>query len=189
MAKRFTSTEIWEEDWFLEMPSEYKLFWYYMLSHCDHAGLYKVNLGSFNRLNGVSVTSDRVLELFNVEKQRITKIAEKLWYIEDFFVFQYGKKLNVDNQVHKSIYALYKNHGIIEKGIRGLVDLNPTPKDKDKDKDIKKGGTGENIRAIEITDNKAIFPDGSTQKLGKSQLYRMTVDDIKPHQILKGMIS
>ena len=43
MAKRFTSTEIWNEDWFLDMPAEYKLFWYYMLCECDHAGLFKVN--------------------------------------------------------------------------------------------------------------------------------------------------
>ena len=26
MAKRFSATEIWDEDWFLDMPNEYKLF-------------------------------------------------------------------------------------------------------------------------------------------------------------------
>jgi len=136
MAKRFTATEIWNEDWFLDMPMEYKLFWYYMLSTCNHAGLFKVNLRSFCGLIGVNLTSTIALELFNNGKQRIRVINNSLWLIEDFFVYQYGSTLNPNNRVHGSIVKEYSKHNIELTSIRGLKDLKEGVKDKDKDKDI-----------------------------------------------------
>ncbi len=135
MAKRFTATEIWNEDWFLDMPSEYKLFWYYMLSTCNHAGFYKVNLRSFCGLNGVNLTSNKVLEYFNAGKQRIRVINSSLWLIDDFFVYQYGSTLNLNNRVHISIEKEYLKHGIELTSIRGLKEVKDGVKDKDKDKD------------------------------------------------------
>ena len=112
MAKRFTATEIWKEDWFLDTPIEYKLFWYYMLSNCDHAGLFKVNLRSFCGLMEVKLTPNKVLEYFNAGKQRIRVISESVWLIEDFFVYQYGTTFNWNNRVHESIGELYKKNKI-----------------------------------------------------------------------------
>lgn len=137
MAKRFTATEIWGEDWFLDMPIEYKLFWYYMLSTCDHAGLFKVNLRSFCGLNGVKLGSKEVLEYFNSGKTRIRVISHSIWFIEDFFVYQYGPSLNPKNRVHESILKLYNKYNINLTSIRGLVEVNDRVKDKDKDKDNK----------------------------------------------------
>jgi len=136
MAKRFTATEIWSEDWFLDMPMEYKLFWYYMLSTCNHAGFFKVNLRSFCGLNGVNLTSTKVLEYFNAGKQRIRVVNNSLWLIDDFFVYQYGSTLNPNNRVHNSIVKEYLKHGVELTSIRGLKDLKDGVKDKDKDKDI-----------------------------------------------------
>lgn len=139
MAKRFTATEIWNEDWFLEMPNEYKLFWYYMLSVCNHAGFYKVNLRSFCSLNGVKLTPNKVIEYFNSGKQRIRVINSSLWLIDDFFVYQYGSVLNLNNRVHVSIEKEYLKYGIELTSIRGLKEVKDGVKDKDKDKDKDKG--------------------------------------------------
>lgn len=135
MAKRFTATEIWNEDWFLDMPMEYKLFWYYMLSTCNHAGFFKVNLRSFCGLIGVNLTSTIALEYFNAGKQRIRIINNSLWLIDDFFVYQYGATLNKGNRVHASIVKEYLRHGVNLTSIRGLVEVKEGVKDKDKDKD------------------------------------------------------
>ena len=189
MAKRFTATEIWKEDWFLDTPIEYKLFWYYMLSNCDHAGLFKVNLRSFCGLMEVKLTPNKVLEYFNAGKQRIRVISESVWLIEDFFVYQYGTTFNWNNRVHESIGELYKKNKIELKTIRGLLDLKDRVKDKDKDKDIKKGGKGENnIKAILFEENFAVFSDGSKQKLGTSQLTRLKLNDLQPTDVKKGQI-
>lgn len=153
MAKRFTSTEIWSEDWFLLMPMEYKLFWYYMLSKCDHAGLFKVNLRAFCGLNEVNLSAKKALEFFNCDKQRIRVISESVWLIEDFFVYQYGSTFNINNRLHFSVFELYNTQKIKLTSIRGLTDLKETvkEKDKEKDKDSKEdiiGGTGERKETI-----------------------------------------
>lgn len=139
MAKRFTATEIWNEDWFLDMPNEYKLFWYYMLSTCNHAGFYKVNLRSFCGLNEVKLTPNKVLEYFNAGKQRIRVINSSLWLIDDFFVYQYGSTLNLNNRVHISIEKEFLKYGVELSSIRGLKEVKEGVKDKDKDKDKDKG--------------------------------------------------
>lgn len=136
MAKRFTATEIWDEDWFLDMPNEYKLFWFYLLATCDHAGLFKVNLRSFCGLNGVKLSSTKALEYFNTGKQRIRVLKENIWLVEDFFVFQYGVNFNLKNRVHNSILELYSKLGVNLRSIRGLIEVTNGVKDKDKDKDI-----------------------------------------------------
>ena len=135
MAKRFTDTQIWSEDWFLDMPNEYKLFWYYMLSNCDHSGVYKVNLRSFCSLNGVKLSSIKALEYFNADKQRIRVLQDNVWLIEDFFVYQYGETFNSNNRVHESINKIYQKYNIDMTSIRGLKDHKDRVKDKDKDID------------------------------------------------------
>lgn len=135
MAKRFTATEIWEEDWFLDMPNEYKLFWFYLLSNCDHGGLFKVNVRSFCNLLGVEIVSKKALEFYNTGKKRIRVITDSLWFIEDFFVFQYGQTFNEKNRVHLSIKNLYSKHNISLTSIRGLIDHKDGVKDNDKEID------------------------------------------------------
>jgi hypothetical protein len=189
MAKRFTSTEIWSEDWFLEMPNEYKLFWYYMLSHCDHAGLFKVNVRSFSGLLEVKVSSDTALKYFNTGKERIRVVSDSIWLIEDFFVFQYGTTFNPNNKLHESIENLYNRQNIKMTSVRGLKDLKDRVKDKDKVKEIKGDARGKKIFATSFAENMAIFSDGSKQQLGKSQMLRLKLDDLKPEDVHKGLVT
>jgi hypothetical protein len=123
MSKRFTSTELWVEDWFCEMPMEYKLYWYYMLSKCNHAGIFKVNTRMFNNINDCNVNNKTAFDFFNSDKKRIREINENVWLIEDFFYYQYGKSFNIKNRVHKSIYEVYNQYNIALTTIRGLNDV------------------------------------------------------------------
>lgn len=120
MPKRFIATELWDEDWFLEMPNEYKLFWHYMLSACDHAGVFRVNVKSFSAMIGEKINAQKALEYFNSGKQRIKVISDTAWLIEDFFVFQYGNQLNRGNKLHKSCENIYNKHNINALNLRGL---------------------------------------------------------------------
>jgi hypothetical protein len=133
MAKRFTSTEIWKEDWFLELPNEYKLFWFYILSCCDQAGLFKINVKHFSIVIGAEIDSEIAFELINKGKERLRKVNGSMWLIEDFFRFQYGQNLNLNSRVHKSIEGLYSKHGVTLTSIRGLNEVKERLKDKDKD--------------------------------------------------------
>lgn len=123
MAKRFASTEIWEEDWFLDMPNEYKLFWFYLLSSCDHAGVFKINLKSFCALNKVDISAEIAFNFFNAGKQRIRQINGSIWLIEDFFCFQYGQNFNQNNRMHDSVKKIFDKHGVKLTSIRGLKEV------------------------------------------------------------------
>lgn len=110
MAKRFTETNKWTEDWFLEMSTENKLFWLYICDNCDHAGIYKPNKRMFELLAGVSVEIQEFLSIVNKDKDRITVLENGRWFLNQFISFQYGNNLNPRNRVHKSIIeVLYKN--------------------------------------------------------------------------------
>ena len=167
MSKRFTATELWEEDWFLDMPNEYKLFWGYMLSTCDHAGVFKVNLRSFCNLLSVSVSGNKALEYFNSGKNRIRVVSSSIWFIEDFFVFQYGTIFNPNNKLHESIDKIYKRYNINTLELRGLLEVKEksfrgqkedfdTLKDKDKDKDKDK-----EINTVDVSEKTKVYQNGN----------------------------
>ncbi len=120
MAKRFTSTEIWNEDWFLELPIEYKLFWFYMLSTCDQAGFFKINLKRFCELNKCQIDSETAIELFNKGKKRIRKVNGSMLLVEEFFKFQYGHKFNTTNKMHLGIEKIYNGHGVSMQSLGGI---------------------------------------------------------------------
>ena len=135
MPKRFASTEIWVEDWFLDMPIEYKLFWFYLLSTCNHAGLFKVNIKVFCIQNNVKLDLNKAIDYFNNGKDRIRIVNDNLWLIEDFFFYQYGDVFNPNNRVHNSIEKLLIKDGVSLCSIRGIKEVKERVKDKVKDKD------------------------------------------------------
>lgn len=186
MAKRFIGTDIWNQDWFLDMPNEYKLFWNYILCECDHAGLFKVNVRMFNSLVGCNISTDRSLEYFNSDKDRVRVIKPTLWYIEDFISFQYGVQLNSANRVHKSIINLLELNEVNLGSIRGLKDLKEGVKDKDKDKDIidsitNKEGENKIYRKFKHLSMSFFEFNKLNQKYSKEQIDRI-IDAIENHK-------
>ena len=112
MAKRFTDTMKWNEDWFLELSTSNKLFWIYVCDNCDHAGIYKLNKRMFELLIGAKINTDDFLTTINAEKDRIILLDNGKWYITKFIEFQYGPTLNPNNRVHKSILKLLNDNNI-----------------------------------------------------------------------------
>lgn len=142
MAKRFIDTELINEDWYLDLPAEIKLFWIYALCKCDHAGFLKANLRAFNALHATAIDADTILNAINAEKERIRVIDERLWWITDFCRFQYGEILNPNNRAHNSVLNRLSQHSISygasmghDRGIDGVKDKEKE-KDKDKEKEI-----------------------------------------------------
>ena len=148
MAKRFHDTEIWNEDWFIAIPKDYRAFWLYIKDKCDHAGIWRPNVAIFNKIYDYQTESKKALELFNNGKARVVVLENGRWLIPDFIAFQYGNHLNPNNRVHLSILKVLETNGIKLTSIRGLIDLKDRvkDKDKDKDKDIKEGVIGEEKR-------------------------------------------
>ena len=112
MAKRFTDTTKWNEDWFLELSNSYKLFWIYICDNCDHAGIFKPNKRMFELIIGDKIDITEFFSVVNEDKIRILELGSGKWYLTGFISFQYGGNLNANNRVHKSILALLNKNDI-----------------------------------------------------------------------------
>ena len=145
MSKRFHDTDIWDEDWYLDMPLEYRSFSGYVCDKCDHAGIWRPNLRRFNSDIENKVDLETALTFFNTDKERILPLESGHWMIADFVPFQYGKSLNKNNRVHLSVFNRLTDLGVNLRSIRGLIEVKEGSsrpqvevkegvKDKDKDK-------------------------------------------------------
>ena len=109
MAKRFLDTNVFDKEWFQELEPKFKLFWFYIISKCDHAGIWNVNMRMANFVINHDYTREGVLEAF---KDKIVEIEDDKWFIVKFIKFQYGDDLNPNNRVHKSVIKILEDNKI-----------------------------------------------------------------------------
>lgn len=135
MAKRFTDTNKWKKTFIRELPSKYKLLWFYILDDCDVAGLWEVDLEIAEIRIGEKLDKKEAIEYL---KDNINIIDNgKKWFITNFIEFQYGTQLTKTNNIYKSIekvlikYDLFKyltveisETGTTESSYRGRISKN-----------------------------------------------------------------
>ena len=112
MAKRFTDTMKWNEDWYLDLTLPQKLFWIYICDNCNHAGIFKPNKKMFEILIGKTIDIKLFLDVVNSSKSRIEILGNGRWYLTGFIEFQYGSSLNPISRVHKSILKVLNDNDI-----------------------------------------------------------------------------
>lgn len=140
MSKRFTDTEIWNDEWFRNLPTKYKELWRYLYENCDIAGCWKINLSHLHfSMPGEQFTLDDILITLNSDKERVIVFDNnKRLFITKFINFQYGL-LSTKCGPHLGVIKLFKD--LLERGLpKGYLTLQDKDKDKDKDK---RGGMGE----------------------------------------------
>lgn len=142
MAKRFVDTEIWQKEWFGELPSKIKCLVFYILGNCDCAGIFEANYRNLEFYIGDKFTEKDILSI-----KQIVKLPNGKFFWTDFINFQYGanlEELNPKFSVHKGIIKILKKNGILqEDGIitdfetvnKELDNCSETVQYKDKDKD------------------------------------------------------
>jgi hypothetical protein len=181
MAKRFTDTELWHEDWFIALPKDYRNFWIYIKDDCDHAGIWRPKIAGFNKLYECSVDLGKAFQLLNQDcdknAQRIILLKNGRWFLIGFIPFQYGTTLNLLNRVHRSVYELLLENEVNLTSIRPQLEVIQGLKDKDKDKDKDK-----------ILNNKGVNLDFETlwnkypNKVGKKEAYKHFMYSVKTDQ-------
>ena len=137
MAKRFTDTDKWKKKWIRELSPEMKLFWFYLLDNCDHAGIWEVDIELAAFQIGIELDESIILNTFN---RKIVAFKPGKWFVPKFIVYQYGE-LNKTNRAHLSVikiltkYGLYKGLNEVEQGAYSTLE---GAKDMDMDMDMVK---------------------------------------------------
>lgn len=138
MAKRFTDTDKWKKSFIKSLPTEYKLFWLFIIDDCDNAGIWHVELEVAEARLGIKLSLEKIRGFF---KERIVEFdGGTKMFIPDFVQFQYGS-LNAANNAHKSVIEKLSKYNLL-----GLISPSRGAMDKDKEKDmdmVKEGGLGE----------------------------------------------
>jgi hypothetical protein len=130
MAKRFIDTDMWSKKWIRKLDPKLKLFWIYLMSRCNHAGIYEVDLELASFQLQVELEEKEILKTFN---GNIKVIKDNKWFIPKFIEFQYGP-LNSKVNAHRSVIGILNKYKLLNKN-EELINSSSTVKDKDKDKD------------------------------------------------------
>lgn len=114
MAKRNTDTELWNEDWFIEMSGRNQLFYFYIKDKCDHAGFWRPNFKHFEKDTGFRVNVKEFLSVVNSEystgeksfKERVRVLDNGRWWLVGYIGFHFPI-LNLNNRFHRSVYDTF----------------------------------------------------------------------------------
>ena len=87
MAKRFTDTNKWRNEWFRTLPLKAKLSWIYICDECESHGLMKMDYGLATFQLGFTITKEIITDWF---KDKIYHLDDEKFIIVQFFEFQYG---------------------------------------------------------------------------------------------------
>jgi len=132
MAKRFTDTEIWDKEWFMELSPKLKCLVKYVRDKADLAGVWHPNWKLANLYVGESVTEQMLLEIDG--GKQFEKLANGKVNCIDFVVFQYGK-LSIKSPVHRKVMEILDGHEIGYKYPINRVQEEEEDKEEEKDKE------------------------------------------------------
>ena len=90
MAKRFLDTNLFRKRWIRELDTDMKLFWIYLLTDCDHAGIWDVDVERASFQLKLDLNQDKILKTFD---RKINNFKVDKWFIPKFVQYQYKNLL------------------------------------------------------------------------------------------------
>lgn len=160
MAKRYVDTDMWKKKWFRTLSAKMKNVWIYLITMCDHAGLYEVDIDLMGLFIGEKIDESEIMECLGMQ---IQVINEDKWFLPKFVKFQYNvtdpTELNASNRVHKSVIDILSSYNLVQGSSKTLVsplekDIRVTRGAKDKDKDIDKDKVKDKVKDKDIKTTK-----------------------------------
>jgi hypothetical protein len=152
MAKRFTSTNKWDKEWFMTLPPKLKCLWIYINDKCDQAGMWEANY-SLATLHIGEQIKESDIEKFG---HRVEKFAPgKIWIVEHVD-FQSGD-LSEKSPAHRPIFKLLKKYSLLD---RVLSRVSNTLQEKEPEKEEEKELEKEKEKSTEFKQNSdSLFRD------------------------------
>jgi hypothetical protein len=122
MAKRFIDSEIFKKKFVRNLPAEHKLFWTYLFTECNHAGIWEVDFEVANLRLGTSLIEDEVVQNFK-DKIQVLGSGEK-WFVPAFIDFQYGE-LRENNRAHGNVISYLMKENLLDKNFKIIRSQSP----------------------------------------------------------------
>lgn len=132
MAKRLTDSNIWKsQKWFRKLSPIHKLVWKYITDLCDHAGVWKIDIGELlDDLNIDQFDLKIFIDACNCDfdklsgqkifRERIMPVGREYVWVTGFITFQYGnqaQQIDAKNSIVVSALKILKALNLYELGI------------------------------------------------------------------------
>jgi len=108
MPKRFTDTELWDKEWFMQLSTKHKCFVKYVRDKCDLAGIWSPNYILASVYIGDKVTQAELLAIDGGKQFEL--LSDGKIYCTGFIDFQYGTSLNPNSPIHNKIIEILKKY-------------------------------------------------------------------------------
>jgi len=141
MSKRFIDTELFDDEWFMELPKDCKIGFIYYITKCNHAGILDLNKKLFEFQTGVKWNA--------VHKglgNRLITVREGLFFMPKYLDYQYPNFPNSNVKQQQSAIAILSDLGLmkdeklmVEQGLSNSYD-----NDNDNDNEDVNGNGSEN---------------------------------------------
>lgn len=110
MAKRLIDTAIFRKDFIRGLDAPCKLLFMYLITECDHAGLWDVEFEVMEIRLGLKFKESPLSQFGN---KVVVVDGGKKWFIPSFVEFQYGE-LKENNRVHASVISILSKHDLLD---------------------------------------------------------------------------
>ena len=127
MAKRFIDTELFKQGWFRKLPPTLKSAWIYLITNCDHAGVYEPDLELMSFCVGSKITKDDIIKHLGDQISSIN--GRDKWFLHKFVKFQYGE-LNPNAPAHRGVLKVLEKYNLDVTVCKGLGNPSVTVQDK-----------------------------------------------------------
>lgn len=107
MAKRFTDSGKFRDNWYRKLSPKHKCLWEYMLAECSIAGILEVDCDAMSFHIGDEITPEDV----SILAIKFHWLTEEKIFIPNFIKFQ-QKELSENNKAHKNIIQTLEEYGI-----------------------------------------------------------------------------
>ena len=129
MPKRLTDSNIWKsQKWYRRLSPLHKLAWKYLTDLCDHAGVWKIDIGDLVDDLGIeNFDLNQFMDACNSDydkmtgqkifRERIVYVGIEYIWLTGFISFQYGnsvQKIDIKNSIVTSALKILKSLGLYE---------------------------------------------------------------------------
>jgi len=116
MAKRFTDSDKWKDEWFLTLNNDMRIVWLYLVDNCTIAGRLKKNFKLLNYYCNTELNPSSFQEIFT---GRVFDLGE-YYFIPKFLKFQYPQGLQSNKPLIVGVRKELLQNNLIERTIQSL---------------------------------------------------------------------
>ena len=112
MAKRLLDTELFNDPWFMELSPNAKLIFIYIITNCDHAGVFKFNWKLVEFQTGIKGLYKGYESLLKEFGERLKKLENDYFWIPKFIEHQYPGFPNSKVKAQSGAIRILLSHNI-----------------------------------------------------------------------------